>query len=302
MESTGLPPIEELPVAEAREQATTLMALQGDPEPVGAVRDIGVPGPDGELAVRLYSSAGAGRPPLIVYLHGGGWVIGSVELVDRPCRAIANETGCVVASVEYRLSPETKFPGAVEDAHAATSWLAEHAGDLGADPDRVLVAGDSAGGNLAAVTALLARDRGGPALAGQVLYYPVTAAPDHSGGGSYEEMGAGYMLTRAGMEWFWGHYTRSDEDGLDPLAAPLHAPDLSRLPPALVVLAGYDPLRDEGLAYAAKLEAAGVPADVRRYDGQMHGFVWLTGALDAAHEAFKDTATFIAALPERRST
>jgi len=312
LESLALRPLDQMTVEEARAAAEGLAALQGEPEDVAETRDIVVPGPGGDLPVRAYLPArpdaarpdaagpdvpGAGQRPLIVYFHGGGWVIGSIELLERPCRAIANATGAVVASVDYRLAPEHKFPAAVEDAYAATGWLAEHAGDFGADPGRVVVAGDSAGGNLAAVTAILARDRGGPSPQGQVLFCPVTATPTHSQFASYTEAAEGYMLTRSDMDWFWGHYTRSPADDDDPLAAPLNTPDLSGLPPALVIVAGYDPLRDEGLAYGRRLEEAGVDVTVRSFDGQMHDFFRAMGAVDSAtRHAINDIDAFISTI------
>jgi acetyl esterase len=208
---------------------------------------------------------------------------------------MANATGCPVASVEYRLAPEHPFPAAVEDAYAAAAWLADQAGEFGADPARTVVAGDSAGGNLAAVIALAARDQGGPRLAGQVLLFPVTAAPAH-GFASYHEVGEGYMLTRDDMHWFWGHYTGGAAHDTDPRAAPLHAPDLAGLPPALVMVAGHDPLRDEGLAYADRLKNAGVEVTLRHYEGQMHDFLWIMGAVDAGREAVNDVAAFVTSL------
>jgi len=312
LESLALPPLDQLSVTDARAAAMGLIALQGDAEPVAETREVVVPGPAGDIPVRVYLPAGDPGPagagagdvrPLIVYFHGGGWVIGSVDLLDRPCRAIANASGAVVASVEYRLAPEHKFPAAIEDAYAATCWLAQHAAEYGADADQVLVAGDSAGGNLAAVTAILARDRpDGPRVRAQILYCAVTAAPDHGGFGSYDEAAEGYMLTRADMHWFWAHYTNSPADDTDPMAAPLHTPDLSGLPPALVIVAGYDPLRDEGLAYARRLDDAGVPVTVRAFDGQMHDFFWVMGAVDtAARQAIRDISEFVSSIPTVRS-
>jgi acetyl esterase len=300
----ALPPLYEQPLADARAAAEGLTLLQGDPEPVAGVMDIQVPGPAGDLPGRVYQArppdqGATGTVPLIVYFHGGGWTIGSIDLLDRPCRAIANATGSPVASIAYRLAPEHKVPAAVDDAYAATCWLAVHAEDFGAGP--VVVAGDSAGGNLAAVVALLARDRGRPTLAGQVLYCPVTAAPSEGSSGSYAAAGEGYMLTAADMRWFWSNYTRSPADETDPLAAPLHAVDLAGLPPTLVIVAGYDPLHDEGLAYAGRLSDAGVEVRVRDYEGQMHDPLWAFGSLDAARDSIGVIADFIASLREQTS-
>lgn len=287
-EEQGLPPFEEMSVSQARDVAGAFRDLQGPPEGVGEVRDVLAPGPAGQLPVRVYHPQPGTTLPLVVYFHGGGWVIGNLEVVDKPCRALANAARCVVASVEYRLSPETKFPGPVEDAYSATRWLAEHAPEFGGDRDRLVVAGDSAGGNLAAAVALMARDRGGPELAYQLLIYPVTAPARGTPFASYRDNADGYLLTRGGMEWFWDHYLRSPEDGDNPYAAPLHASDLSNLPPTMVVTAEFDPLRDEGSAYAQRLQDAGVAVKASRYDGVIHGFFWMGGVLDQGREVLAE--------------
>jgi acetyl esterase len=285
MEAQGLPPFEEMSVPQARDVALAFRDLEGDPEEVAEIRDVLAPGPAGQLPVRVYIPHGEGPFPLVVYYHGGGWVIGNVEVVDKPCRALANDARCVVASVEYRLSPESKYPAAPEDCYAATKWLAEHAAELRADPDRLVVAGDSAGGNLAAVVALMARDRGGPRIGFQVLLYPVTGAGVDEGFASYRDNADGYLLTTPSMRWFWDHYLASPDQASEPYASPLQAKDLSGLPPALVLCAEFDPLRDEGLAYAERLREAGVPVTSRLFDGLIHGFFWMGGVLDAAREA-----------------
>lgn len=279
MEAQGLPPFDEMSVPQARDVIMAFRDLQGEPEDVAEIRDILVPGPAGNLPVRIYNP-GPGTPrPLVVYFHGGGWVVGNIEVVDKPCRALANASGCVVASAQYRLAPETKFPGPVEDCYAVTAWLVEHAAEVGGDPSRVAVAGDSAGGNLAAAVALMSRDRGGPQLAYQLLIYPVTAPARGTQFASYRDNADGYLLTRGGMEWFWDHYLASPDDGDNPYAAPLRAPDVSGLPPAMVVTAEFDPLRDEGAAYADRLREAGVKVTASRYDGVVHGFFWMGGVL-----------------------
>jgi acetyl esterase len=285
MDAQGLPPFDEMSVPQARDFAMAFRDLQGDPEEVAEVREVLPPGPTGQLPVRVYIPHGEGPFPLLVYYHGGGWVIGNVEVTDKPCRALANDARCVVASVEYRLAPETKYPGAPEDCYAATKWLAEHAAELNADASRLVVCGDSAGGNLAAVVPLMSRDRGGPSIALQVLIYPVTAAGVDESFASVRDNGEGYLLTTADMHWFWGHYVSSAAEASQPYAAPLQAKDLSGLPPALVLCAEFDPLRDEGLAYAERLKEAGVPVTVRLFEGHIHGFFWMGGVLDAAHEA-----------------
>ncbi len=280
----GLPPFDQMSVTAARAVALGFRDLQGEPENVGEVRDILVPGPAGKLPVRLYHPSPGKTLPLVIYFHGGGWVIGDLEIVDKPCRALANASGCVVASVNYRLSPETKFPGPAEDCYAATRWLAEQASEIGADSRRIAVAGDSAGGNLAAVVALMARDRGGPELAYQLLMYPVTAPAKGTQSASYQDNAEGYLLTRGSMEWFWDHYLASPDDGKNPYASPLHASDLSKLPPAMVITAEFDPLRDEGQAYARRLQEAGVTVKTAHYEGLIHGFFWMAGVLDAGRE------------------
>lgn len=292
LEQQGRPALYELGVPRARDVTLALRGVQGEPEPVAGVRDLLVPGPAGDLPVRVYTPEEGDAPrPMLVFFHGGGWVIANVEVSDAPCRSLANASGCIVASVEYRLAPESKYPAAAEDCYAATSWLAEHASELGADPRRIGVVGDSAGGNLAAVTALMARDRGGPELACQLLVYPVTAPARGSTFGSYAENAEGFFLSRDTMEWFWGLYTRGPADDVDPYAAPLHAADHGRLPPAFIATCEYDPLRDEGEAYAERLRAAGVEATVSRYDGCPHGLFWLGGIADRAKELIEEVGT-----------
>ncbi|MCC7368427.1 MAG: alpha/beta hydrolase [Chloroflexi bacterium] len=239
------------------------------PIPVAKVEDRAVPGPAGEIPIQIYTPEAAGPLPVLVYYHGGGWVSGCIETHENACRALANLTPCVVVSVEYRRAPETKFPGPLEDCYAATSWVSEHASEIGADAARLAVGGDSAGGNLAAAVALLARERGGPTVAYQLLIYPVTDCNFETV--SYREAAEGYGLTQDSMRYFWEMYTPDEADAANPLASVLRA-DLSGLPPAHLLTAEYDPLRDEGDAYAAKLKAAGVEVDHVTYPGQIHGF------------------------------
>ena len=193
----------------------------------------------------------------MVYFHGGGWVLGNIESHESICRAIANASGAIVVTVDYRLAPEHRFPAAAQDAYAATSWVAEHAGEFGGDPGRIAVAGDSAGGNLAAVACLLAKDRNGPRMAFQVLIYPITDYNLHNA--SYSQFAEGYFLTRSEMAWYWEHYVLKRDDRTHPHAAPCRVDDLSGLPPGLVITAEFDVLRDEGEAYARRLQSAGVP-------------------------------------------
>jgi len=280
----GGPPLDlsQVPAAVMREGFRNLMPREPG-EPVDRVSDRSVPGPEGEIPIRVYTPEGDGPHPLLVYFHGGGFVVCDLESHDGICRSLTNAAGCVTVSVDYRLAPESRFPAAPEDCFAATRWVSEHARELGGDPQRVAVAGDSAGGNLAAVVALMARERGGPALAHQLLVYPVT---DHAfDTASYEANAEGYFLTRDMMRWFWGHYLGDSEEGSHPHASPLRAMELSGLPSATVVTAEYDPLRDEGEAYAERLAKAGVPTELRRYDGMIHGFFGMTHAIDRAREA-----------------
>ena len=270
--AAGFPPTHTLSPTEARELMVKRRALlEATPEPVARIEDRAIPGPAGEVPVRVYAPAADAALPVLTFFHGGGWVIGSIDTHDMVCRALANAAGCLVVSVDYRLAPEACFPAAAEDCYAATAWVAEQARSLGADGARIAVGGDSAGGNLAASVALIARDRGGPPLAFQWLIYPV-AAPDFETA-SYQSCAEGYGLTRADMIWFWDHYVPDATDRSNPYVAPLSAEDLRGLPPALVITAEYDPLRDEGEALAARLREAGVPTTLKRYEGQIHGFV-----------------------------
>jgi acetyl esterase len=291
--AAGRPPIAELSPQEARETFRQMIALAGEPEPVARVEDRTVPGPAGPIPVRVYTPAGQPPLPALVYFHGGGWVIGDLDSHDPVCRALANGAGCVVVAVDYRLAPEHKYPAAAEDCYAATRFVAEQAAELGIDPARIAVGGDSAGGNLAAVVAQMARDRGGPPLVFQLLIYPVT---DYSFDTvSYRDNAEGYLLTRDSMEWFWAHYLPDAAAGREPYASPLQAKDLRGLPPALVITAEYDPLRDEGEAYAERLRAAGVTATTRRYDGMIHGFFQLGGVLEQGKAAVAEAAAALRA-------
>ena len=289
--AAGAPPVEESTVPQAREGLRGFVDLQGEPEDVAAVREAAVPGPAGEVPLRVYTPAGEGPFPVVVYFHGGGWVIGDLDVVDRPCRTLANATGAVVASVDYRLAPEHPFPAAFDDCYAATSWVAAHADELGGDPARVVVAGDSAGGNLAAAVAIAARDRGGPPLAGQLLVYPATDL-DFSRP-SYRENHEGYLLNTASVQWFWAHYLGAADPGDDPRAWPMRAEDLTGVAPAFVATAEYDPLRDEGEAYADRLRAAGVPVVLQRYDGMIHAFFWALGAIPSGRRLVDDLAGWL---------
>lgn len=258
---------------------------------VDLVRDLAIPGPDGEIPIRCYRPDAEEPRGVLVYYHGGGWVLGTLDSIDGVCRELADRAGCVVVSVDYRLAPEHPFPAAADDAYAALEWVAEHAASIGGDPEQIGVAGTSAGGNLAAVTALRARENGGPSLAHQLLLYPITDYAFDTD--SYEENAEGYLLTRNDMQWFWDHYLRSPVDGYNPFASPLRARDLSGLPSATVVTCGFDPLRDEGVAYADRLAEAGVDVDHDHYPGVTHGFLSLTNEVDRAEEAMAGAAAAV---------
>ena len=281
--ASGRPPLHRQSVEQARAfHVQDAPALNGEPVAVAAVTDRTVPGPAGELPVRVYTPEGEAPFPIVVFFHGGGWVVGTLDTYDPLCRALAAATPAVVVSVDYRLAPEHRWPAAVEDAYAATLWASRNAAALGGAQHRLAVAGDSAGGNLAAVVALGARDRGGPAIAFQLLVYPVLDAAGDTP--SWREYAEGYHLTAAGMRWYWDHYL-GGADGAAPDASPLRAAFVGGLPPALVIGAECDILRDEGEAYAARLAEAGVDASAGRYPGVVHGFFrWraVTGAAEAA--------------------
>ena len=272
--------------ARARAQYVRMMEARGiAPAPVGAVEDRSIPGPAGDLPVRIYRpELDAPTLPGLVYFHGGGHVIGNLDTHDAVARNLCNGAGCIVVSVDYRLAPEHKFPAAAEDAFAAVVWCAAHGAEIGIDPRRIAVGGDSAGGNLAAVAALMARDAGGPAIALQVLVYPVTDyACDTE---SYRTYSDGYgMLEARSMRWFRDHYLRDEADRLDWRAAPLRAGDLSGAPPARVLTAQCDVLHDEGEAYARRLRSAGVEVDHRDMPGMIHGFFAMAPAVDGAVRA-----------------
>lgn len=288
----GGKPLNELSVPEARQATVMQIPRRRQPVPVASVVDRTIPGPAGELPIRVYTPEGPGPFPALVYFHGGGFVVGSLASGDPTCRALCHGASCVVVSVEYRLAPEHKFPAATDDCLAATRWLAAHAAELNADPARLAVAGESSGGNLAAVTALRLRDEGGPALRGQLLIYPV--ADYHTPPTpSYIANADGYLLTRAMMVWFWGHYLSDAGEANHPHAAPLRAPDLSGLPAALVITAEFDPLRDEGERYAERLQQAGVPTQLARYDGMIHGFLLLSELFDEGRQAMEEAVLWL---------
>jgi acetyl esterase len=284
MADAGMPPLNEMSPPDARVAAEGFLALAGEGDPVASAEDRTIPGPHGDIPVRVYTpNSGTAPRPVLVYFHGGGWVIGDIATLDSVCRVVANRAECIVVSVDYRLAPEFKYPVPLDDCFAAVKWAAENAASIGGDPGRIAVGGDSAGGNLSAAVALRARDEGGPALIHQLLVYPVTNFDFSTE--SYDANGKDYLLTRDMMEWFWDHYLKSAADGDDPLVSPLRAKDLSGLPSATVFTAEFDPLRDEGEAYAVRLTEAGVTVKHTRFDGQIHAFWQMLAVFPAASQA-----------------
>ena len=257
-------------VARSREMLKAMQAVRPAPEPVASIENRTIPGPARELPIRIYTPDGIGPFPVLVFFHTGGWQIGDLDTQDPLCRRITNRTGCVVVSVDYRLAPEHPFPAAVEDSYAAIQWVATHAAEFQGDPSRIAVGGDSSGGNLATVVALMARDRGGPKLAFQLMMFPATDFRLNSP--SMEELGEGYNVTKPMMIWIRNNYLPNPADWTHPLASPMLAPDLSSLPPALIIYAEYDPLRDEAEVYATRLKEAGVPVRASLYDGMIYDF------------------------------
>jgi acetyl esterase len=286
----GIPGLGELPPEEARATGDEAAAAVFGPVPDVPWEDRSLPGPAGEIPVRVYRPS-ADPAPVLAYFHGGGWVLGSLNTHHGVCATLAQLSGCVVCSVDYRMAPEHRFPAAVEDAWAATTWLAEHAAEIGGRPGALAVGGDSAGGNLAAVCALKARDAGLP-IALQILVYPVTDADLETS--TYLEFADGYFLTKYSMHWFWNHYL-PDGDRFQPDASPLRAEDVGGTAPALVLTAEFDPLRDECEAYARRLEEAGVPVTLSRYDGMIHGFFRMPAVMDKASDALAESAAALKA-------
>jgi len=292
--ASGRPPYPTIGHVAAREIFVASRAiLQPDPSPVAEVRDLAAKGPAGSIPLRLYRGKGMDTKspqPTLIYYHGGGWVLGNLESHDGVCRDIANAAQCTVISVDYRLAPEAKFPAAADDSIAAAQWIHDNAAELGVDRTRLAVGGDSAGGNLSAVVALHARDNGGPKLKLQVLIYP--SADMSSVYPSYEEFAEQLPLTRTTMDWFVDLYLKNrTEDAKDWRASPLHAKSLAGLPPAFVITAAMDPLRDEGEEFARALLKAGVPVEVKRFDGQIHGFLTMGRIVKDSAVAIADIAT-----------
>jgi acetyl esterase len=274
------PKMYELGPAEGRALFLGMMQAVGPQNvPIGKVESLSVPGPLGDIPVRVYTPVAAGAEPLpvLVYFHGGGFVIGNLDTHDGICREFANEGGMRVISVDYRLAPEHKFPAALDDAFAAVQWIETNASDLGVDANRIAVGGDSAGGALAAEVAQLARKKGSPKIAFQLLMFPVTQVGAETA--SLREFAVGYFLDTPTLDWFFGHYVPAGADRSDPRLSPLNAEDFKGLPPAYVMLGGFDPLHDEGLAYARKLRDAGVKVDIADYPDMVHCFIYMQALL-----------------------
>ena len=268
--------------------ARTFALASPMPPPVGRIEHITIPTANGDLLARVFTPKGDAPFPVVVYFHGGGWVIANLDVYEPSCRALCNAAEAIVVSVAYRQAPEFKYPAAADDAYAATQWVIANAARLGGDPSRVAVAGESAGGNLATVTCLRARDEGGRMPVAQLLVYPVTDARQNTA--SYAENANSKPLNSAMMSWFWSHYLESEAQGREPYASPAMAESLRDLPPAIVLTAEIDPLRDEGAAYAKRLADEGVSVDYKHFDGVTHEFFGLAGVVSAATEAVGEAA------------
>ncbi len=278
----GLPRMAEISPTQLR--AMYALAPKSDGEDVTRVIDLKLPGPAGPLPLRIYYPKGPGPHPVTLYLHGGGWVVGNIELHDGSCRALTNASDVAIASLDYRLAPEAPYPAATEDSYAALLWLVANAAEHNLDPARIAVAGDSAGGNISAAICLMVRDRGGPQIRHQLLIYPATHHGfDFESYKTYADDGG--LLSTEMMIWFWGHYLEKAADGDEVYASPLRAKDLSGLPPATVITAEHDPLRDEGELYAKRLIESGVETVLTRYSGMFHGFFAMASLLTKARAA-----------------
>jgi acetyl esterase len=283
-----MPDFDAIPLPLLRQGFEQSVFAAKEPESVAHVENLRLPGPDGEIPVRLYRPESKSSLPGLVYFHGGGFVLCNLESHDGVCRSLANRAGCAVVSVDYRLAPEHPFPAAPEDCYAVTRFVAERGRELGVDASRIAVGGDSAGGNLTAVVSQMARDRRGPRLRFQLLVYPVTDARFDTA--SYRENADGYFLTTNMMKWFWQKYLSDPADAANPYASPLRAKDLTGLPPGLCITAEFDPLRDEGEAYAARLREAGVDVPTTRYDGMIHGFFGMGEMIEKGKQAIAQAA------------
>lgn len=295
-ETADAPAFNEIPVEDARAVSEDVFAVE-ESTPVGDVSNRTIDGSGGEIPIRIYTPEGDGPFPVAMFFHGGGFISGSLDSHDEFCRVLTNEVEAIFVSVGYRLAPEHKYPAAIEDSYAATEWVAGNAGEFGGDADRLIVVGDSAGGNVAAAVSQMARDRDGPEIDYQVLLYPATSQ-DGRQFESYEENGEGYFIETPDLEYFQDLYFEDDEDASEPYASPINADDLSGLPPATVATGGFDPLRDEGVAYAEALAEAGVDVSHHHYDDAIHIFVQMAAApfaFEPSQEALDDVVDDIRA-------
>ncbi|HEX4987021.1 MAG TPA: alpha/beta hydrolase fold domain-containing protein [Burkholderiales bacterium] len=293
----ALPEVWQLTPDQGREQYAARVDKLKFSDTIHRSEDRRIPGPGSEIPIRIYTPREPGpmeKLPVLMWFHGGGFVIGSLDTHDSVCRMLANQADCLVVSVDYRLAPEHRFPAAVEDCMAATKWVALHAAEFGGDAGRMAVGGDSAGGNLAAVVSILARDAAHPKLAFQLLIYPCVAPEPETA--SHHRFKEGYILSRNSITWFYKQYLRSGKDAKDFRFAPLLCDDLSALPPAFVLVAGYDPLRDEGIEYAKRLIEAGNQVRLANYEGAVHGFFLMGGTLDASRRAVAESAAALKAV------
>ncbi|TQS87372.1 alpha/beta hydrolase [Arthrobacter sp. TS-15] len=292
MDQQGLKSFEQLSVDESRGVIASFTTLQKPRQGVGKVVDALYPVEGGHQALRIYIPEAAGPLPVILYFHGGGFIAGDLEVVEEPNRSLANDTSAIVVAASYRLAPENRFPAATDDALAALRWVQENIEQYGGDAGRLAVMGDSAGGNLATVTAIRARDEGGPQLRAQVLVYPVIdPAADLPSRAEFKE---GYLLTAAGLDSFWDKYLSSPQDAEDPHAVPSKTPSLAGLPPALVLTTEYEVARDEAEAYAKQLTEAGVETEALRFDGLIHGAYWMSGVLQRSDDMHQSIVQFLA--------
>ena len=289
MEESGAPPFNKVSPAEARlmyDQGSEL--VRGDPPEPHSIENMDIPGKDGKIAAWAYRPSESKNLPTLVFFHGGGFVIGSLKSHDTVCRSLCIEAQCLVISIDYRLAPENKYPAALDDAWTATNWIANNIESLGGDANHLVVAGDSAGGCLAAAVSLLAKESGSPDICKQILVYPCTDMSARFD--SHREFGDGYRLTSELLEWFYNHYFSEKDDIMHWKASPLNAQDFTQLPPTFIISAGFDPLQDEAKAYAEKLKNAGVQVKLSHYEGMMHGFITMPGVIDKAKEALNECA------------
>jgi acetyl esterase len=292
--SAGAPPLSSLSPKQARQAFRAMFqAFGAAPEPVAKSEDRAIPGPARDIGVRIYTPEGKAPFPVLLFFHGGGWVLGDLDTHDPLCRALTKGARCVTVAVDYRLAPEHKFPAALDDCYAASKWVAQHGSEIGVNPAHLAVGGDSAGGNLAAAVSLMARDRKDLGVGYQLLMYPALDASLQTK--SMNEFAEGYLLTRSDMAWFWGHYLRGDTDRSDLYACPVAAKDLTGLPPAMVITAEFDPLRDEGEAYARRLQEAYVHVTLKRCEGVTHGFMSMATIVDQGRKAIDDAASHLRA-------